>query len=129
VLAVMPTPTPNCIQMVRKEIAGLASVGDDVSLGYRAAKRPAVLADFKVLEIALLNLHGCFAVAPLMTSRSDKVFIEVRSSANPRMPYRRAPDASHQGWALSGVAGLALDSKAASTNAIVVQASSTDAIR
>jgi hypothetical protein len=40
-----------------------------------------------------------------------------------------ALDPSHQGWALSGVAGLALDSKAASTSAIVVQASSTDAIR
>ena len=45
---------PNCIQMVRKEVARLARVGDDVGLGNRATKRPAVLADFKVLEIALL---------------------------------------------------------------------------
>src|ERR1700677_307297 len=59
---------PNCVQMVRKEVTGLASVSDDVGLGHRAPKRPAILADFKVLEIALLNLHGCFAVAPLMTS-------------------------------------------------------------
>src|SRR5579872_839267 len=82
---------PHRVQMVREKVAGLAGVSDDVGFGDRAAERPAVLADLKVLEIAFLDFH--------------------------------------QGWAFSGVAGFALDSKAASTSAIVVQASSTDATR
>jgi hypothetical protein len=33
-------------------------MSDDVRLGDRAAERSAALADFKLLEIAFLNLHS-----------------------------------------------------------------------